>query len=86
MERRSKRESLLRWRVLLGILCVSLGFVVAACGGDDDGDGGDAAAPAENVDIAAELKKPAHADALGLDAGHRGSRRRCSRRRIRTSP
>jgi multiple sugar transport system substrate-binding protein len=57
--RRSKRESLLRWRVLLGILCLSLGFVVAACGGDDGGDGGDAAAPAENVDIAAELKKPA---------------------------
>jgi multiple sugar transport system substrate-binding protein len=46
--------------VLLGVLCVSLGLVVAACGGDDGGGGGDdAAAPAENVDVAAELKKPA---------------------------
>ena len=73
MERRSKRESLLRWRVLLAILCLSLGFVVAACGGDDEG-GGDAAAPAEKVDIAAELKKPGDADGLGLDAGYRGGR------------
>ena len=75
MVRRSKRESLLRWRVLLGILCLSRWASWSPrAAATTTATAGDAAAPAENVDIAAELKKPANADGLGLDAGHRGRR------------
>jgi len=47
-----------RWRMLLGVVCLSMALVVGACGGDDSG-GSSGGGSGKKVDVQAALKKPA---------------------------
>src|SRR4051794_35838051 len=62
--RNTARHDSARWRALLVACCLGIAALVAACGGSDSTSGsgtsgGSGASSTKQVDMAAELKKPA---------------------------